>query len=112
MKKKTQNLAVSEKDFMEQIVSLAHLYQWHVAHFRPAWSRDGKRCMTAVAADGAGWPDLVLVKGNKILFWEVKTDKGVLSSAQWDWMMRLKQVAQAEVVQPHNWEYIQETLTK
>jgi hypothetical protein len=67
--------------------------------------------MTAVGADGAGWPDLVLVKGNRLIFWEVKADKGRLSGEQWDWLARLKKVAQAEVVQPHQWEYIQRTLT-
>ena len=103
---------MTEAQFMQQIIDLAHLYSWHIAHFRPAWSSNGTRCMTAVSADGAGWPDLVLVKGKRIIFWEVKSAKGKLSEAQWEWMARLKEVAQAEVVQPHQWDYIQEVLTR
>ena len=103
-------LKLSEKDFQAQIVSLAKLYGWAVHAERPAMMQSGN-WVTPIQGD-AGWPDLVLVKGNRILFWEVKTDKGVLSSAQWDWIARLQQVAQAEVVQPHQWQYIQDILTR
>lgn len=104
---------MTEAQFMQQIIDLAHLYSWHVAHFRPAWSRDGKHCMTAVGADGAGWPDLVLVKGNRLIFWEVKADKGRLSVEQREWLFRLNQVATiADVIYPKDWPMIQETLTK
>jgi hypothetical protein len=41
------------------VIEAAHVYGWRCAHFRPARTRHGWR--TAVAADGAGFPDLVLI---------------------------------------------------
>jgi hypothetical protein len=47
----------------------------HVAHFRPALTRDGK-WRTAVAADGKGWPDGFFV-GPAGYFWrEIKRQTG------------------------------------
>ena len=103
---------MTEAEFMQQIIDLAHLYSWHVVHFRPAWSKDGKRCMTAVSADGAGWPDLVLVKSNHLIFWEVKADKGRVSVEQLAWIERLSEVAFVGVVYPRDWSLIQEVLTR
>ena len=42
------------------------------------------RYATPVSADGAGWPDLVLVRDHRILFRELKSDRGVLSVEQQD----------------------------
>ena len=105
---------MTETEHQNQIIDLAHLYGWKVAHFRPAWSRDGKRCMTAVQADGTGWPDLTLVKGSRLIFAEVKSDKGKVSSAQAGWLTDLKMTGHAEVYlwRPEDWSEIQEVLTR
>jgi hypothetical protein len=102
-----------EKDFQKQIVDLAHLYGWRVAHFRKAWSADGKRCMTAVAADGAGWPDLTLVKGEVLIFAEIKSDKGQASPEQIEWLHMLKKTGNiAKIWRPSDWDEIQNILTQ
>jgi len=104
---------MTEAQFQQQVIDLAHIYGWAVAHFRPAWSRDGKRCMTAVQADGSGWPDLTLVKGKRLIFAEVKSDKGHLSPEQYEWLERLKQTGnEVYLWMPENWDNIQELLTR
>jgi hypothetical protein len=83
--------AIKEKDWQKTVIDLAHSTGWKVAHFRGAWSKDGKRFMTPVAGDGAGFPDLVLARTNhqgkrQALFIELKTDKGILSLEQLEWL--------------------------
>jgi hypothetical protein len=48
---------VSERDFQAAVLEAARVFGWHVAHFRPARTAHGWR--TPVAADGAGFPDIV-----------------------------------------------------
>ena len=104
---------MTEAQLQQQIIDLARLYGWRVAHFRPAWSRDGKRCMTAVQADGAGWPDLTLVKGSRLIFAECKSDTGKVSQAQQEWLDALKKTkAEVYLWRPADWLTLQEILTR
>lgn len=74
---------MNEKQFQEAVLQTAKLFGWKVAHFRAA--RTAKGWATPVAADGKGWPDLVLVGNGRVLFRELKTDKGVLTQEQQEW---------------------------
>ena len=74
---------LKERDFQDQILRLAKTYGWRVAHFRT--SQQGDRWLTAVGADGKGWPDLTLVHECGIFFREIKTDAGRLSLEQKQW---------------------------
>ena len=101
-----------EKDFQRQIIDLAHLYGWRIAHFRPALRQSGGYS-TPVGADGAGWPDLTLVKGEKLIFAEIKSDAGKTSPNQDIWLLALKLTgAEVYVWKPENWDLIQDILTK
>lgn len=71
-------------DSHRPVIDLAQTLGWRVAHFRP--SPTGKGWRTAVEADGAGFPDLVLVKGDRVLFREVKSGRGKLTEAQQRWL--------------------------
>ena len=76
---------MSEKEFLSQIIEVAHIYHYRVAHFRPAQTSKGWR--TPVSADGKGFPDLVLVSSSqkRILFIECKSDTGKLTIQQSNW---------------------------
>lgn len=103
-------LKMSEADFQRQILDLAARYRWRVAHFRPAMTRKGWR--TAVAADGAGFPDLVLVR-DRIIFAELKADAGRLTAAQTVWIAELRSAgAEAYVWRPVNFDGIDATLRR
>lgn len=73
---------MKEAELQEAVIDTAHTFGWLVAHFRPARTEKGWR--TPVAADGKGFPDLVLVR-DRILFVELKSEKGRLSPDQALW---------------------------
>jgi hypothetical protein len=67
--------ALTEKEWMRQVVDLAHLLGW--ATYHPLVSMKSP----------AGWPDLVLVR-DRVLFVECKAERGVLSRHQERWRDR------------------------
>lgn len=81
--------ALTEEQWQLQVIGLARFYGWRVAHFRPArvGGKGRERWVTPVAADGKGFPDLVLAKaGLPLTFAELKTDTGRLSAEQRIWL--------------------------
>lgn len=85
-------LTVSEAQLQEQVLDLAQLAGWMVAHFRPArvGHGDDQRWVTPVAADGKGFPDLVLAHPQRgVLFRELKSAKGQVSPEQDAWLQVL-----------------------
>lgn len=73
-----------ESEFQWAVVETAQLLKWRVAHFRPAWSQKGFR--TPVAADGAGWPDLVMLRGETLLAVELKSGGRKPTAEQIAWL--------------------------
>ena len=99
----------SEKEFMARVLELAWEHGWRVAHFRRARTKDG--WTTPVAADGKGFPDLCLVRGNVILFCELKVGNNQPTQEQRDWLTALDQtLALVFVWRPEMWDEIVETL--
>jgi len=100
-----------EKDFQKQVLDYAKLTGWRCCHFRGAWSKDGKRYMTPVQGDGAGFPDLVLVRGKRLIYAELKQDKGIASPAQKEWLYALTEASQEVYLwRPRDWFIIEELL--
>jgi len=55
----------------------------------------------------AGWPDLTLVRGKTLMFWELKMPKGKLSPSQDKWLEALGRTgARAFAIRPEHWDYI------
>jgi VRR-NUC domain len=90
-------ISPTEREFTAQVMTIAHLYGWTVAHFRPARRADGS-WMTPLQGDGAGFPDLVLVRGERCLFAELKAEGGRLAPLQQRWLEALRAVPGLEVV--------------
>jgi hypothetical protein len=92
---------MTEAELQDAVIEMAHLFGWRVAHFRPARTANGWR--TPVAADGAGWPDLTLVR-ERIFFAELKSDRGTMHREQLDWLVALgKAGAEHHVWRPSEW---------
>jgi hypothetical protein len=68
---------MTEAEFKGQVIQLAELYQWKWYH--PAISQFSV----------GGWPDLVLVR-ERLMIRELKTDKGLVSVKQRDWLDALR----------------------
>jgi hypothetical protein len=58
---------------------------------------------TAVAADGAGFPDLVLASADGVAFVELKSAKGRLSERQKEWIAVLEPHVDMMVWYPADW---------
>lgn len=104
-------LAPSESDFQRAVIDMAHIFGWRVAHFRPARTTKGWR--TAVGADGAGFPDLVLAHryGGGILYRELKTDSGRVAAEQAEWIIWINDAGgDAGIWRPKDWKRIEEEL--
>lgn len=74
---------MSEADLLKAVLELARIFRWKSAHFRPAKTEHGWR--TAVSGDGKGFFDLVLVRPPRVLFVELKSEKGKMALEQDDW---------------------------
>src|SRR5678815_1193598 len=85
---------ITEAAFTSQVIALARWYKWRVAHFRPAMTKRGN-WVTAVQGDGAGFPDLVLVRNGELIFAELKSARGTVKpgSEQEKWLRELSRVA-------------------
>jgi len=67
--------------------------------------------MTPVQADGVGFPDLCLVREQRIIFAELKSAKGKVSDEQFIWLENLgKTKAEVYIWRPVDREEIEEIL--
>lgn len=92
-------LAVTEKQFQQQVIELAKLHSWlHYFTYRSTRSP-------------SGFPDLVLVRDDRLVFAELKTDEGRMSPAQRQWYAALQRAAnEIYVWRPRDWDAICEVL--
>lgn len=67
--------------------------------------------MTAVGADGAGFPDLCMVRGDEILFAELKVGYNKLSEKQVGWGRAITETATPVYAWwPQDWPEIERVL--
>ena len=79
---------LTEKEFQAQVVQLAKILGWKVQfHWRSFHSP-------------AGWPDLTLVRRDRIIHAELKTQTGKVSDKQQEWLDALTATGKCEV---HVW---------
>jgi hypothetical protein len=93
---------MGEADLQGAVIDLCRLLHLRVAHFRPARTDLGWR--TPVEADGAGFPDLVIVGPCGVAFRELKSDRGQLSDDQRLWRDALYDAeADYDLWRPADW---------
>ena len=92
---------MTEAQFQDAVVQLAQLTGWLVYH-----TFDSRRSQ-------AGYPDLTLVKGRRLVFAELKSQAGRVSAEQQQWLGALRAANPASVFvwRPQDWDEI-ETLLK
>ena len=110
MARKTALPKITEAEFQAQVLDVAHLYGWHVAHFRASRTKYGWR--TAVSADGKGFPDLVMVR-ERVVWAELKRKGGTLTQDQQAWRDVLEAARQEWYCWcPSDFDEMQETLKR
>ena len=89
----------TEKQFQAAVVQFAKLTGWLVYH-----THDSRR-------SEPGFPDLVLVRDDRIIYAELKTERGRMSAAQRTWQEALICAgAEHRVWRPSHWPIIESTL--
>lgn len=86
--------SVSERELQANVLALAMLYGWRVVHFRPALTSKGWR--TAVQGDGVGFPDCLMLRGERLLVAELKREGEGPTEEQEAWLAAFE-AAGAEV---------------
>ena len=80
-----KSIELTEKQFEGQVKDLAKLYGWKYYH---TWRS---------IHSPAGFPDCVLVRPPRLIFAELKSEKGKVSPAQQEWLTILKDIPNIEV---------------
>lgn len=102
-------IKITEKQFSSQVEDLFDLYQWTWTHFRPGMMQSG-RWVTPLSGF-KGFPDYCAVKKDKLIFLELKSDKGKTSPSQKIWLSKLKDAGcDVYVFKPSDFEKIVEVL--
>lgn len=93
---------ITEKELQQAVLDMAKATGWLVYH-----SYDSRM-------DEAGFPDLVLIKPPRVLFVELKAQKGKLSREQVEFGFALNRCCEVEynLWRPGDWQEIEAELTK
>lgn len=102
MRNKRSVSASPEKDFQQNVIDLARLAGWLHYH-----TFDSRR-------SAPGFPDLVLARGRRVIFAELKSERGTLTPEQERWLeaLRAAQGIETYVWRPGDWEEITEVLAR
>lgn len=96
-------MGVTENDLLAAVLSLAKLYGWRTLHIRPARTEKGWR--SPVQGDGKGFPDILAVRGNRVLAMELKDTSGKVTPEQQAWLDAFYPVSElVGVWRPADWE--------
>lgn len=97
---KTLDTLVTEKDFQATVLELARVLGWRCYH-----THDSRR-------SEPGFPDIVAVRPPRVIYAELKTERGRLTPTQRDWLSLLKGCpgVEAHVWRPSKWPEIEAVL--
>ena len=93
-----------EESLKRSVIGLCGWLHLHVAHFRPARTKDGK-WRTPVEGNGAVYPDLTIVGPRGVMWRELKSATGTFEPGQEEWLAKLTAAgADAAVRRPADWD--------
>ena len=94
------NTKITEAQFLHYVTDVANLGKWFIYH-----TYDSRRSQ-------AGFPDLVMTKNGRIIFAELKSQKGRVRPEQQMWVDELEKHPGIEVYvwRPSDSDFITETL--
>jgi VRR-NUC domain len=96
---------VSERDFEQTVTDALTLFGWRWCHFRPARTQRGWR---TPLSGSPGFPDIVAVRGDRILYVELKAANGKLRDEQQAWLSNLGAAgADCHCWRPSDWPFIE-----
>lgn len=102
--------SITEAQFQKTVIEMAELFRWrwyHAPENRPVAGRSG----TYIQNVRKGFPDLVLVKGDRLIFAELKRELGPLQPGQQDWLDAVRAAgAEAYLWRPSNMAQVREVL--
>jgi hypothetical protein len=92
---------LTEKEFQAQVLTLARWCGWWAFH-----PFDSRR-------SAPGWPDLALLRPPRVLFVELKSDRGRVTAEQ-EWVLEALRACGLEVCvwRPSDWAEIEEQLAR
>ena len=97
----TRHDAEAEADLQRQVIALAESHGWLVYHTHN--SRGSQ----------PGFPDLVMARGQRVIFAELKSNLGRVRPEQQQWLDTLLAAGQeAYLWRPRDWPTIQDELTR
>lgn len=92
---------MTEKAFQAIVIKAAKLFHWLCYH-----THDSRR-------SPEGFPDLVMVRRNRLIFAELKTEKGRVKLSQKEWLDALREAGEETYVwRPSAWQDITRILTE
>lgn len=107
-------IAQTESQFQAAVQDYATLNQWSWMHIQKALNDRGYWRTPITGQLGKGWPDLVLCRGSRLLFVELKGEHGKVTGIQSEVLAVLGVVPCAEVYvwRPSDWPLILDTLKR
>lgn len=100
----------SERGFQDTFIEFAKYKGWRRLHILPAMRRGGSY-VTSVQGDGVGFPDNLLLRGNRQVVAELKSKYGTVTYQQALWLNDFKKVgAEVYVWTPEDWDEIERVL--
>ena len=102
-------MTMLERDLATIVEHLLDLFGWTWKHDEPAVRQSGT---WATAFRGArGFPDYVAVRDGRLVFAEIKNERGRISSSQNDWLEQLRKTsAEVYLWRPDDVEQIKDVL--
>ena len=104
------NKATTEAEFQEVVMGFARLHDWRVFHVNDSRRQVGGHLVGDI--DAKGFPDLLMLRGERIVVAELKSTTGRLTPEQEDWLGRFSlTAAETYVWSPaSDWSKIEDVL--